>query len=264
MMPKSPKPPGIPSSPRTKGNKAASLRDLTRKHPSDAERAALRAVFFDGNPLVTAILGQTMVEIEVDELLRERLKHRDDHTWKLMTEERGPFSTFHAKIIAGRAMGLFDETAVDHLNRIRVIRNAFAHSKVVISFETDQVRNELKNIAIPTKLRSERYKDVKYVLSLEESFPRQAYVGLCVVAYTDIMKTSIRSYKATARNFVRSKRKREANALADALNALGESPNNFLKHFLDDHSADPKSQGLAGPGRVFRGAISSPDDNEDK
>ena len=54
---------------------------------------------------------------------------------------------FSAKITAGRALGLYDEQVEDDLNRIRKIRNEFAHALLSISFENEVIIGICNSIA---------------------------------------------------------------------------------------------------------------------
>lgn len=86
------------------------LKDVARELPNDEEHAALTRAMTDGPPIVTAILGQALVEIELENLLRTRLKKQDDDTWDIMTEDGAPLNTFRQKITAG--LGLWIEVRV--------------------------------------------------------------------------------------------------------------------------------------------------------
>jgi hypothetical protein len=59
------------------------LHGLTRRPPTQEEaRAASRAFFAtDSSPIVAAILGQAIIETELEELLRDEFRHKDDGTW---------------------------------------------------------------------------------------------------------------------------------------------------------------------------------------
>jgi DNA-binding MltR family transcriptional regulator len=57
-----------------------------------------------------------------------------------------PLSSFSAKIQVAYAIGLIGPKATHDLDRIREIRNAFAHAKVSITFDTDAVANTINGL----------------------------------------------------------------------------------------------------------------------
>jgi DNA-binding MltR family transcriptional regulator len=131
---------------RNRGKPKPKLRDLGRIPPTDEEIKALRNAAQSADPIVTAILGAVLVEHELDNHLRKRVAKKNDDVWSDMVSEAGPFSTFSRKIMAGHALGIFDEHTKDNLNIVRVIRNAFAHSKKLIDFNNPLVVAELGKI----------------------------------------------------------------------------------------------------------------------
>lgn len=135
----------------SKGRPKPKLRDLGSHIPTDEEWDALHEAMFEGPPMVTAILGQAFVEIELDRMLRKAFNKANDETWAKLTDDRGPLSTFYAKIVAGGALGLYDEYTEEYLDRIRKVRNAFAHSKLVIDFSQDLVIEEIRMARLPAK-----------------------------------------------------------------------------------------------------------------
>jgi len=61
------------------------LRDLSRLPPEYDDIIALNDAFLrPQQPITTAILGAVMVEHELEQLLRSKLKHKDDETWAML------------------------------------------------------------------------------------------------------------------------------------------------------------------------------------
>jgi hypothetical protein len=114
----------------SRGQKKPKLSDLSRKALTREEKEVAENAFLTGQPMVTALLGQAMVEYDLDRLLKTRFKKKDDDTWGELTGERGPLGSFSSKIIVGHAFDLFDDATRDHLDRIRRIRNQFAHARL--------------------------------------------------------------------------------------------------------------------------------------
>ncbi len=193
-----------------KGSNKERLRALSTAFPSEDEvDALLKAHFVPAeSPIIIAILGQTLLEIELDTLLRTHFSRRDDEMWKQLTSEYGPLSTFKRKITAGYAFGIYDKIIRDGLNTVRDIRNAFAHSHRPIDFSHDYIRTELKTITLPDKQESQLYKwltDVPYLAdkdptSKSEQMPPQiAFKDLCFILMTVLLKKQTRRLKTKQR-----------------------------------------------------------------
>jgi hypothetical protein len=224
------------------------LRDLSTRLPSDDELDALHAAFFEGSPIVAAILGQAMVEIELDRYLRRKMTRKEDDVWTELVDDRGPFATFSAKITAGYALGLYDEYTREYLDQIRRIRNAFAHSKTVIDFDNDLVAKEIRRAKFPPQKKSERYKDIKYIRHPKTS-NREAFLALCYVGYAGLIRPAI---KASKRKTAYQKRKfrdmQRSNPLVFGLigSQAASAGLGAAQWLLPTHTADPNSSALQG------------------
>jgi hypothetical protein len=116
---------------------AASIFDgltaLSRKTLDSDDARKMIAALSDGPRSFCGHFGITLV----DELLTETILTR---LIDLDTEQRREFvrselSTLNAKILLGRALGLFDGETKYDLTLIRHIRNAFAHGGPMLSFD---------------------------------------------------------------------------------------------------------------------------------
>ena len=72
-------------------------------------------------------MGAAYVDSNLAKLISSSLAD-DSDTRALFHDEGAPFGTFKRKIVAGRAMGLFPQRVSDDLDRIRDVRNQFAHA----------------------------------------------------------------------------------------------------------------------------------------
>lgn len=146
-----PKPANVAARPRSESEKTkpAKLQHLTTAPVTEEEMDALFNSFFGStHPIVVAILGQALIEHELDRHIRRKLKHRDNDTWEHLTAESGPISTFARKIALGHALGIYDKRMKDDLDIIRKIRNVFAHAKRMVKFENPAIRKELRKIVV--------------------------------------------------------------------------------------------------------------------
>jgi DNA-binding MltR family transcriptional regulator len=146
------------------------LRDLSRLPPEYDDIIALNDAFLrPQQPITTAILGAVMVEHELEQLLRSKLKHKDDETWAMLIADNGPLKPFYSKIAMGYALGIYDKGMRSDLNIVRSIRNAFAHSKKLIQFNHPAVIAELRKAtrsAIPKGMWKSKGPDVMLYMSL--------------------------------------------------------------------------------------------------
>jgi DNA-binding MltR family transcriptional regulator len=142
------------------------LRNLSRLPPEYDDFVALRKAFLTPqHPITTAILGAVMVEHELDQLLRSKLKHQDDKTWAMLTDNNGPLNSFSSKIAMGYALGIYDQRMRSDLNIVRNIRNTFAHSKKSIQFDHPAVLAELRKASAKQMFKS-KGSDVLLYMSL--------------------------------------------------------------------------------------------------
>jgi len=121
------------------------FRDLSRLQLASDDLIALTdALGGREHPIATAILGAVIVEHDLEQLLRARLKRKDHQTWARLTDERGPLNSFSSMIAMGYALGIYDQGMRSDLDIVRHIRNAFAHSRKPIHFDHPAVVAELK------------------------------------------------------------------------------------------------------------------------
>jgi hypothetical protein len=234
----------------SRGVKKPKLRDLSQEPLTSEESLALiKAIDHSLPPIALAILGQVLVEHDLDNAIRRRLPRKDDKTWAALIDERGPLSTFSRKVTAAHALKIIDDATKSNMDIIRVVRNAFAHSRKLIDFDHPLVGAELTKIVAPggrkrifTRLKTETDK-------------KHAYLILCMVTSTQILARMSKSVMAAAK-----RRKIKPSPLYRLLapSFFGvtqlvpkDGSKSPLQSYLDDHTVGPKSpaQGglLAGP-----------------
>jgi hypothetical protein len=203
------------------GKPKRKVRDLSRLDPTSEEVDAIIETFGNGPPLVTAILGQALLELELDRMLRKKFGCKDDQsTWDSLTADNGPLGTFNAKIVCAYAFKLFGESTKDHLNRIRNIRNAFAHAKIPLTFENPLVLKDIRAAKLPPAKRSPLYGIVQQARS-HKTTGMAAFIALVTAVFIVLSKRQIRSSQATSRNYRRAvTRQREPSYRSALFNAL--------------------------------------------
>lgn len=230
---------------RNRGKRKPKLRDLSRLSPTDEEHDQLIKLFTAdaAAPIVTAILGQALLENELDHLLRAHFARRDDEMWATLTDEIGPLATFNSKIIASRAFGICNDVIGDCLDTIRKIRNAFAHSKKPLDFSNELIIKELKTISLPTGKRTKLYKDLsdirEFAINLS-AHGQLTYAALCMIILNQLMNKRTTRLKAKTRRRSKRRDRLYRNQLARAL--IGDQqgqPVNYLTRLLENRTADP-------------------------
>jgi hypothetical protein len=226
----------------------ASIREISYAKPTPEEKDLISDAAIKGEPIVTAILGAAMIELELDTLLRQRFSKITDGTWATMVRENGPFSTFDQKITAAFAFRVLDEATRDNLKIVKNIRNAFAHAKTLIDFEHELVVGELKKIKVPGFR-----KKIHRTIQTGTGNPKVAYVLLCMVISTYLVTKYGIALKAQSKRVRKKIAKQEAqlSPLARAFVNSAHIQNKLMESnpqlSPQDRSSDPNAsvpQGL--------------------
>lgn len=202
---------------RNRGVKKPKLRDLSHTPLTPTEVMDLVALLNEQkHPITTAIIGAVNVEHALDRALRHRLKRNDDDTWESLVSDRGPLGTFSAKIAMGFAMSMYNEGFRDTLHTVRVIRNAFAHSRKLIDFDHELILKELRGIK--TFKKSLRF--FNNATSKAEG-ARLVYASLSLQLSTRLTVNYVKLLKSSVRYRERKMSSPFANALAASLPVVG-------------------------------------------
>jgi hypothetical protein len=138
----------VPKRGGSRGREKPSLRDLSRKMPSEPELAAIIDGLNDmearGAALAIAALLDRLLEDAIAEVFVRLPEKRFN---ALFREPTAPLSSFSAKIALGHALSLYQEPLRVELDRIRAIRNAFAHSIAPLTFDEPLVAEQCAELA---------------------------------------------------------------------------------------------------------------------
>ena len=115
-----------------------------------------------------AIIAFAFLDDVLTEALQSRLhryKHKGEDVSKFMFTGAGPLATFSARRRLALMLGIVGPETYDDLERLAQIRNAFAHTRSRLTFESQRIKNLCEALITPThgKLFS------RYVQSLPES-----------------------------------------------------------------------------------------------
>jgi|GEM_PF-6457664 len=176
-----------------KSTRKKTLRDYTRSRPTKEDELRFRNAMNERSPMVVAVIMAIELEYLLERLIVSRLKRRDDQTVDILCKDNGALATFFSKIGLSYALGIIDEIQMEHLNTVRRIRNAFAHSRREISFATEEVRRELAATPLPKKKRSYAYEAISIARKIaavelppgapeddKDLGPRAGYVLVCL------------------------------------------------------------------------------------
>ena len=179
------------------------LRDLSRRELSQDDYIAVveQLETPDVPDMVAAILGATLVEHQIDQAIRIHLKHDDASLWGRLTDPSGPLRDFSSKIMLGYALGRYEEEVANNLHIVRDIRNAFAHSRTLLTFDHPTVKATLRKV---TPIR--HGKKMVNVATLAMGPDKRAYLSLCFsifryfhLKFVDSIKRRERSVEAKER-----------------------------------------------------------------
>lgn len=115
------------------------LRALTRGPIPELETEKHLKELAGRHDRVTAIVGGTLVEVQVSELLRRFMRQLSKDEENALFSGVGPLSTFSNKVRIGFAMGLISDEEYSNINYIREIRNTFAHGVRPLRFRTPEI-----------------------------------------------------------------------------------------------------------------------------
>ena len=156
------------------------LRDLSRRELSadDYEAVVEELEKPDVPDMVAAILGATLVEHQVDQVIRVHLKHHDDSMWGRLTDPTGPLRDFSSKIVLGYAIGRYEADVAENLYIIKDIRNAFAHARTPLTFDQPTVRAALRK-SVPIRYGKRTLRVATLAIAAE----KREYLQLCFSSY---------------------------------------------------------------------------------
>jgi hypothetical protein len=156
-------------------SKRRTLRDLSRARRTFGEDVdAFQKEIKDGSDRTCCILMAAVVERTLERCILLRLGIHDEEKINPLFERDGALSTFYGTIHLAYAIGLINHDIRDDLNTIRQIRNAFAHSELVLDFKVPEVSTALK------KLRVHTFSELKDPSLFASGNARVAFVGCCV------------------------------------------------------------------------------------
>lgn len=99
-----------------------------------------------------AIVFGSMLEQNLEIAISSHFVIAADESRRMFSyTEDGPLSNFAAKIAMGHALGVYDQRMRSDLVWIKHIRNAFAHARIEVDFNTEAVSLACERLIFPAK-----------------------------------------------------------------------------------------------------------------
>jgi DNA-binding MltR family transcriptional regulator len=130
------------------------LRELSHKFTAPPEVEKILNDLRTKDDYHVALLAVSIVEATLDRLIVSRLRKTDNEFLNSLFQNRGPLSDFNSKILVAEAFGIVTSPLAAELHSMRVVRNAFAHAKMPISFTEPAVETEVKSSKLLDAMRS--------------------------------------------------------------------------------------------------------------
>lgn len=123
------------------------LKAISRKPPMPEDLVAvITEVQADKADRASALIVASMLQTALKRLVLVKLVELTETEMDGLFGRDAPMSTFSGLIRIAYAFGLVDEEIKRDLDRIREIRNAFAHASIPITFETKEVAHACEGL----------------------------------------------------------------------------------------------------------------------
>jgi hypothetical protein len=161
-----------------------SLKALLKRTPDAAEFLEVYAEIKTGSSRTCAIVGGTLVELHLETLIKSKMRNNLTKTeLNELFNGIAPLSSFSAKIKVGYAFSLYSSRTRDNLDWIREIRNAFAHSRIVITFDTPEVKQVVARLMkdappVPNQTSQQAFTRAAMVMAAHLSFLEDGKKGM--------------------------------------------------------------------------------------
>jgi len=93
-----------------------------------------------------ALVAGALLERALEKAIASRLTKLKLARYKEVFDGTGPLSNFQAKIRIGFALSLFGNNCYSDLDKIRVVRNVFAHAAHNVQFNTKRIANQCNQL----------------------------------------------------------------------------------------------------------------------
>ncbi|MBS7788311.1 hypothetical protein KIH23_13465 [Flavobacterium sp. CYK-55] len=120
----------------------ATIKELDKENPGLEkimhENISIRFSLNEETDRGCALLAVSFLEQSIEKCLSNKLIGSKNHK-KLLFDFNGPLGNFSNKLSISYSVGLIDKVEFEELQKIRQIRNLFAHSYEPITFESNEI-----------------------------------------------------------------------------------------------------------------------------
>jgi len=156
-------------------SKRQKLNNLSRQLPKPVEWPKFFEDLKAQSDRGAALIAGSLVDAATRLALQcKMIEMTDEEAASLFEQPNAPLGTFSARIKTGRALGIYGPLLEKKLNKIRNIRNQFAHALVPIDFGNELVAKECESFPLAMM--------PKWPLPNDWSDTRIRYVTACFAA----------------------------------------------------------------------------------
>jgi hypothetical protein len=166
--------------------KASALNKLVREKPDLNDLLILSAVRDTLDDRSIAILEGANVEYALEALVLEQMTDLSDTERNALFQSNGALATFSAKARVAHALGLIGPNTRREIDRIRSIRNAFAHARKPISFQTEAIRLTCAELTAPSRVERPDGKQYPPGKTWPPDEARWQYIQAALLVFTAI------------------------------------------------------------------------------
>jgi DNA-binding MltR family transcriptional regulator len=227
--------------PRNRGKKAREKRELTTRELSMDERnALLDAMLTPPLAISYAIIGALLVEDELELSIKSRLRKISQQEWEsILADKDGPLGNFDRKIKFASYLGILDADMQTNLDIIRNVRNRFAHTKRLISFDHSFIADELAKMAALKGVKRGFHHTSKFA-------PQWRYISLCLHSIRAMSKKRFGARDSAHKALMKRRQKRVSQMggllgllSASAANSGLRIPVSTLQHQMQKTDSGP-------------------------
>ena len=157
------------------------LRTLSTQVPEHEEVEQILLKLADSDDRTAAIVGASLVESALQQRLVQSFDSRSKGLEQRLFEDRGPLSDFNSKILIPQAFAVVPDRLADDMQRIRKIRNCFAHARIDVRFDEPLIAKEVAELVAVTAARK-AYSDTE-VGALYQG-PKLSFGLSCYITYS--------------------------------------------------------------------------------
>jgi hypothetical protein len=161
----------------SRGRKRPTLGDVTRRLVGEDDINSISAELLSGNDRTCAIVACELVNTSLMAALTAHFVQLEEGDGEsLFFGQAAVLGSFSARIVIGRAIGVFGNQTFEVLQTVRRIRNAFAHSALPVEFTLELIANECmklpdEKLSLSRELKAQ-FTDVAPL--------RERYVAVCL------------------------------------------------------------------------------------